>query len=302
LQALVNLVLVLVQGMFASLAIVGKLVFPVIPPTGLVVIRVGGAVMLLGVAVLARGRARIHGIKDWLLLGLSGLLGVAANQTMFLMGLERTTAVNASLLVTTVPVFTVLYSVLARQERASLLKMSGIGLAGIGVVYLIGPDRASLSPNLALGNGLVVAAMMCYSGFLVISKPLLKRYGTTTVILWVMTFGLAGTLALGVPALREVAWTDVPTVTWLWVIYIVLVPTVGAFSLNAWALRRTSSHLVAAFIYLQPLVTASIAPAVLEGESITLRTAVAGLAIFSGLGLVIWGEIRQRSGAPVPLV
>lgn len=301
-QVLVNAVLVLVQAMFASMAIAGKLIFPVVPPEGLVVMRVAGAGAVLLLASLVSGRGRIQGAGDWARLMVVGLLGVTANQTMFLMGLERTSAINASLLVTTVPVFTVFYSLLGRQETASVAKVGGIALAGAGALFLIGPDRVSLSPNLALGNGLVVAAMMCYAGFLVLSKPLLRRYDTLTVVLWVMAFGLLGTLPLGVGALGRVDWAGSPASVWLLVAYVILVPTLGAFFLNAWALRRTSSQLVAAYIYLQPLVTASIAPAILEGERVTLRAVIAGAAIFSGLGLVIWGESRRRIAGPVASV
>lgn len=296
-QPLVNVVLVLVQGMFASVAIVGKLIFPEIPPQGLVVMRVGGAVTALALIQLMAGRNRITRGTDWLRLVVLGFLGVTANQTMFLMGLERTTAINASLLVTTVPVFAVLYSVLGRQERASALKIGGIAIAGSGVVYLIGPDRVSLSPNMALGNGLVVAAMACYAGFLVLSKPLLLRYGTLTVILWVMFFGLIGTLPLGLTTLGRTPLTEVSVGVWALVVYMIIVPTLGAFFLSAWALKRTSSQLVAAYIYLQPLVTASLAPAILEGERITPRMILAGLAIFAGLGLVIIGEGGRGGGS-----
>ena len=289
----------MVQGMFASLAIVGKLVFPELPPSALVVIRVGGAALVLAVAYLASGPQRISSLRDWSLLAVLGFLGVTANQSLFLGGLERTTAINASILVTTIPVFTVFYSVLARQERASALKVGGIVLAGLGAVYLIGPDRVSLAPRLALGNAMVVAAMMCYAGFLVISKPLLRRYDTLTVSLFVMAFGLLGTLPLGLPVLGRLELSRIAATTWLWVGYIILVPTVGAYFLNAWALKRTSSQLVAAFIYLQPLFTAAVAPAVLRGERLTERALGAGAAIFSGLALVIWGEARRRLHGPV---
>lgn len=298
-QPLVNVVLVLVQVMFASVAIVGKLIFPEIPPQGLVVMRVGGAIMALALIQLVVGRNRIERSGDWFRLAVLGFLGVTANQTMFLMGLERTTAINASLLVTTVPVFAVLYSVLGRQERASALKIGGIAIAGSGAAYLIGPDRVSLAPNMALGNSLVVSAMASYAGFLVLSKPLLRRYGTLTVILWVMFFGLIGTLPLGLTTLGRTPLTEVSVGIWALVVYMILVPTLGAFFLSAWALKRTSSQLVAAYIYLQPLVTASIAPAILDGERITLRTVVAGMAIFGGLALVIWGEARRGTSEPV---
>ena len=296
-QALVNVVLVLVQVMFASMAIAGKLVLPEIPPQALVVIRVGGAFTVLFLAYLITGRGRVHSGRDWAMLAVIGLLGVTANQNLFLMGLERTTAINASILVTTVPIFTVLYSVLGRQESASASKIGGIAIAGLGVVYLIGPDRVSLAPNLALGNALVVMAMACYAGFLVLAKPLLRRYDTLTVIVWAMFFGLLGTLPVGLATLSRVSPTEVPVGIWVLVAYIVLVPTIGAFFLSGWALKRSSSQLVAAYIYLQPLVTASIAPAVLEGERVTPRMIVAGLAIFAGLGLVIMGEGSEGSGS-----
>ena len=294
-QPRVKLTLVVVQVMFASMAIVGKLVFPVLPPEGLVVLRAAGATTVLATAVLWFGVGRIKSPRDWMMLGLLGLLGVAGNQTLFLVGLEKTTAINASILVTTIPVLTVFYSLIGRQERFSLGKLAGIVLAGSGAVYLIGPDRMSLAPKLVLGNSLIVLATMGYAAFLVLSKPILKRYDTLTVSLYVMAFGLLGTLPIGVPTLTRLDWGLIDGMTWFWVGFIILVPTVGAYFLNAWVLRRTSSQLVAAFIYLQPLVTVAIAPAVLEGERITGRTLAAGAAIFAGLAVVIWAEIRSEA-------
>ncbi|HEU5358458.1 MAG TPA: hypothetical protein VFU45_05035, partial [Gemmatimonadales bacterium] len=54
-----------------------------------------------------------------------------------------------------------------------------------------------------------------------------------------------------------------------------------------------------AYIYLQPLLTAAVAPLVLQGEAVTTRVVVGGLGIFAGLGLVIWGERAQRGSIPV---
>jgi drug/metabolite transporter (DMT)-like permease len=72
--------------------------------------------------------------------------------------------------------------------------------------------------------------------------------------------------------------------------YIVVGPTILAYLMNIWALKRVSPNLVAAYIYLQPILTAVVAPAVLAGEHLTSRALVGGLGIFIGLGLVIWTE------------
>ncbi|HAF12530.1 MAG TPA: hypothetical protein DCK99_02275, partial [Blastocatellia bacterium] len=75
------------------------------------------------------------------------------------------------------------------------------------------------------------------------------------------------------------------------VIYIILVPTVGAYYINAWALMRVPPSVVAVYIYLQPLLAFGLAPALL-GESWNSRTMVACALIFAGVAIV---TIRGRS-------
>jgi drug/metabolite transporter (DMT)-like permease len=86
---------------------------------------------------------------------------------------------------------------------------------------------------------------------------------------------------------------------YLWLAYMVVFPTTVTYFLNLWSLRRVSPTLVTSFIYLQPLFTTAVAPLVLEGESLTLRVALAGAGIFSGVALVIWAEIRKRKAVQV---
>jgi len=167
-------------------------------------------------------------------------------------------------------------------------------VAGAGAVYLIGPDRLSLAPDLALGNLLIVVAMFCYSLYLVHSKAMVLKYGPVTVSAYVMLFSAVGTLPLGLSGLATVDLGAIRPVTWMWVGYVVVFPTIIAYFLNIWALKKVSPNLVAVYIYLQPLFTAAVAPAVLAGETVTTRAAIAGAAIFLGLALVILGEQKQN--------
>jgi len=299
LQLGVHLLLFLVQILFASLAIVGKIVLLDFPAASIVLFRVVGAAVVLLLANLIINRRWVRDRRDLLLLAGLGFLGILLNQTLFLIGLSHTTAINATILVTTIPVFTVLYSVLSRREPASTLKFSGIAVAGVGALYLIGPDRLSLAPDLALGNLLIVVAMFCYALYLVHSKAMVLKYGPVTVSAYVMMFSAIGTLPLGLSGLATVDLAAIRPVTWMWVAYIVVFPTIVAYFLNIWALKRVSPNLVAVYIYLQPLFTAAVAPAVLAGERVTTRAAIAGAAIFLGLALVILGEHRQNRAVPV---
>jgi drug/metabolite transporter (DMT)-like permease len=298
-QVGVHLLLFLVQILFASLAIIGKIVLRDFPAASLVLFRVVGAAAVLLLVNLLWTRRWVRNRKDLLGLALLGLFGVVLNQTLFLVGLSHTTAINATILVTTIPIFTVLYSVLSHREPPSALKFGGIAVAGLGAIYLIGPDRLSLAPGLALGNLLIVVAMFCYALYLVHSKAMVLRYGPVAVSAYVMLFSAIGTLPLGLAGLATVDLAAVRPLTWMLVAYIVVFPTIVAYFLNIWALKRVSPNLVAVYIYLQPIFTALVAPAVLEGERITARAAVAGMTIFIGLALVIYGEVRQQREVPV---
>ena len=291
--------LFLVQILFASLAIIGKIVLRDFPAASIVLFRVVGAAAVLLLVNLVWTRRWVTDRKDLGRLAVLGLLGVVLNQTLFLIGLGHTTAINATILVTTIPIFTVLYSVLSHREPPSALKFGGIAVAGLGAIYLIGPDRLSLAPELALGNLLIVVAMFFYSLYLVHSKAMVLRYGPVAVSAYVMMFSALGTLPLGLLGLATVDLPAVRPVTWMWVGYIVVFPTIVAYFLNIWALKRVSPNLVAVYIYLQPLFTALVAPAVLAGERVTTRAAIAGAAIFLGLALVILGETRQQREVPV---
>ena len=51
-------------------------------------------------------------IKDLALLTLCSMLGIVGNQLLFVKGLSLTTVINATLLSTTIPVFTLFISIL----------------------------------------------------------------------------------------------------------------------------------------------------------------------------------------------
>ena len=285
--------LVTVQVFFASLAVLGRLVLPEVGAGLLVTIRVfGAAVVLAGVAALRGGRW----ITDAGTLGrlaLSGLLGVTLNQSLFLYGLAHSTAVNATILVTTAPVFTVLGSLLLGLERPSPGKLVGIALAAAGAIYLVGPERLTLSPGVALGNLAILVGMMAYAGYFLVSKPLVGKHDPLLVGAYVMGFAAVGLLPVAVPAVLAADPGRVSGRAWALTAYIVAGPTIGSYFLNLWALRRASSNTVAAFIYLQPFLAALGAAVLLPQETLTGRTILAGVIIFTGLGLVLRAEARD---------
>jgi drug/metabolite transporter (DMT)-like permease len=292
-----HLALIAVQIMFGTWPLVGKVVLRAISSTGLVGIRVAGAAILL---VLLRGKLRelpkLPG-RDLGLLTLCSMLGVVVNQLIFVKGLSLTTVINATLIGTTIPVFTLVVSIVLGYDRISLRRTVGILLAAAGVIYLVDPWRAQFSPQTTTGNMLIVINSFCYGAYLAISKDLFKRYGSLNVITWMFAIGCIFTTPIGAYALSQDSLGKAGIWIWVAMIYIILVPTVAAYYLNAWALTRVTPTIVATYIYLQPLIAFGLAPWIL-GEKLSSRIFVACILIFAGVGIVI-RRARSRAAKDV---
>jgi drug/metabolite transporter (DMT)-like permease len=291
----VIIALIVVQMIYASGVIVGKLLLPIVPAAVIVTLRMVVASIAFFIAhQMIRGTVpKSRG--DWYRFGLLGVLGGAGNQFLILSGLTRTTAINAAILIPMIPIFTVVFGWALGRDRPSALKWGGVAVAAAGTVFLIGPDRVSLASDVALGNLLVLAGMAFNALAFLLSKEMLKRYAPVTVAFCLSLTGLLGVVPLGLGAASGVRPDQLGTGLTLWLVYMVVFPTTVTYFLNLWSLSRASPTLVTSFIYLQPLFTTLVAPLVLSGEQLTARLVVAGLGIFLGVGLVIMAERRSRA-------
>jgi drug/metabolite transporter (DMT)-like permease len=277
-----HLALVTVQILFATWPIVGKIALRTVPAVALVGFRaLGASLALMAVAGMSGKLQRIK-IENWPLLILSSILGLVLNQILFTKGLSLTTAINSTLLSTTIPVFTLLVGVILRTDRATMRRLLGIALAAAGVLYLVGPGRADFSADTRTGDLLIVANSLCYGAYIAVSKDLVRRYNSLAVIAWIFVVGCiitfpAAAISLGTISVSSISWQ-----VWLEILYIVLLPTAGAYYLNAWALARVPPSTVAIYIYLQPLIAFVLAPLVLR-EPLSSRAIIASLLIFCGV-------------------
>jgi drug/metabolite transporter (DMT)-like permease len=280
-----HLALIVVQILFGTWPIFGKIALRSISSPSLVGFRILGAAIIF--TLLQRKLRRLFQLPGRVLgwLVLTSLLGVVLNQLLFVKGLSLTTVIDATLLTTTIPVFTLVVSIFLGHDRASLRNILGIALAAGGVVYLVDPLRASFSSQNTLGNILIIANSLCYGAYIAVSRDLVKRYGALDVITWLFVIGAVLTLPITAYFWSSEQWPTVSTGAWLSIVYIILVPTVGAYYLNAWALTKVAPSIVATYIYLQPLMAFGLAPLVL-GERLSSRTLVACVLIFAGVAVV----------------
>src|SRR5205085_1715289 len=235
-----HLALVAVQIFFGTWPIVGKIALRTLPSTGLVALRVAGATLAFLCLRRLTARPRITQRSDYARLALYSLLGVVLNQFLYVKGLALSTVINATILSTTIPIAALLVSILMGRERPAPRIFIGMLVAACGVVYLINPAHADFSRDTMIGNLLLILNTLAYGAYIAVSQDLIKRYGALTVITWIFLFGSVATLPVGGYYLAQTPLTHLSASLWFAIAYIILVPTVGAYYLNAWALGRVA--------------------------------------------------------------
>jgi drug/metabolite transporter (DMT)-like permease len=280
----VHLTLLLVQLAFGGFHVVAKAALASLSPLALAGLRVGIATPFLVWLAWRRDRV-IPELRDLPMLAFLGFLGVFGNQILFIEGLRLTTATNASILMTSLPVFAAATAVLLRIERLAPRRLAGILLSVAGALVLVNPFRFSADRSMTIGNLMILGNALCYALFLVLQRPLLQRLPWRTLIAWSFIFGGGGVLLVSLPSLAVLHPAEVPASAWWGVAYIVVLATVFAYSANTWAVRRSSPALVAAYGTLQPLVAVLLAASFL-GERFGWIEGLGFALIVAGLWLV----------------
>jgi drug/metabolite transporter (DMT)-like permease len=254
-----------------------------------------GSAVLLAVAFLRHGRAAIPRAADLPLLVVCSLLGVAINMVAFLEGLERTTAVEAGLLMPMIPVYTMAIAVAVRQEAFGLRRAAGLAVALAGAALLLLRPGQELAGGHLTGNLLIVGNTLSYALYLVASKPLLRRYPPLALIAWVFALSL-WTIPIfyrGQPLMPPGA----ETASWLSLGYVLVFATLISYILNTFALSLVSASTTATYILLQPLITAAGGVLIL-GERLAPGTWQAAAAILAG----VWLVVRSSARRPPPAI
>ena len=254
--------------------------------------RILGGTLALGLLGAWRhGRDYLPPRAEWGKLLLLALFGIVLNQGLFLIGLSRSTATNAGLIICLVPVFTFTVAALARQEVFQWTRALGVAFALAGTAPLIFSGGAEFLGDYAFGNLLMVANALCYSIYLVLSKPLTARYPALLVIAWVYLFSVPFVplfLARGSMAPAPGATAAV----WGSLAYVLVFATVLGYLLNVFALARVRASTTAVYVYVQPLITGVASYYLLE-ERLSPGMLRAAVLLFIGIALV---SRRPRAG------
>lgn len=243
----------------------------------------GTAVLLL---ILALRRESLVPPRDaWPMLALMGFVGIFLHQMIQVHGLTLTTAVRTGWLIGLTPIWSAVLAAVFLGEHFGPRKVIGLVLGTVGALLVI--TRGELSARmLALpstqGDLLVLASTVTWAIYTVLGPKTLKRLGSARATAGAMLAGWAMMIPFFV---NTAGWQEYRSLSATAVTAIVFLG-VGCSGLGylLWyaALERIEASQVAAFLYLEPLVTLAAAVAFL-GESVSVSTILGGILVLIGV-------------------
>lgn len=224
---------------------------------------------------------------------LLGLLGMAACQGLGYYAAGFTTATNMAIMLSLVPLLTLILSAIFLGERPSSLAMIGgvVSLSGIFVVIGQGDPSRLLSQGVGRGDAMMLVAVLAYAGYGIFLRRWAIPLATWTsiyvqigaaVVLLVPSYLLSAPSVLNLPNTAMVLYAAIPGS--------ILAPIVWMS-----AVKHLGAAPTAIFMNLIPIFTAIVAAIFLD-EALYIYHLVGGGMTVAGIILV------QRKSASGPSV
>ena len=266
-------------------------------PFGFIMLRVGGAALIFWLIGLFQKDKMIQR-EDWPRLLASSFFGMVINMLLFFKGLSLTTPINSSVIVTLSPLLVFVLSALLIREKITWLKALGvvIGLGGAISLIVFGKETTFNAPNIPLGNTLIIVNALSFGMYLIVVRPLTKKYKTITLMKWLFLSAFIINFPITFNEFTQVEWSTLPFSAIWRMGFVVLGTTCLTYLLNTYALKHLSASTIGVFVYLQPVI--AIFYAIASGvDQLTLTKILAGIAVFIGVFMVTKNPAQKRANS-----
>ena len=287
------LLLPLAVFFWAGNFIVGRAVRADIPPVALAFWRWAGASMLLTGIALPYLKRDWETVKRSLpVLTLLSAIGVASFNTLLYTGLQWTTAINAFLLQSLMPVLIVALSFLFFREKITPRQAAGIAISLSGAVTIVAQGDVAVLAAVAINRGdiLVFLAVVSYAGYSA-ALPLRPPVHPLTLLATTFVLGTSMLLPIYIGELYTAPPMELSGRSVLAILYVAVFPSIASYFCYNRGVEMVGANRAGLFIHLMP-VFGSIMAILFLGERLQWFH-LAGIALIAS-GIVLTSHEKRR--------
>jgi drug/metabolite transporter (DMT)-like permease len=267
-------------------------------PRAIIFLRVSTTVLVFWILHFITPKIKVDR-RDLVKLAICAVFGVAFNQILFFEGLNLSTPINASIIITVIPVVILVFSHFMLKERITSIKVLGIMLGAAGaLIVILSSGSGEFGSGTMLGDFMIFVNSVSWALYLVLIKPLMEKYDSITIMKWIFTFGLIIIFPFTFTSFTGSTFTSIPFNIWMSISFVVFGATIIAYFLNNYSLRTVSANVNGIYIYLQPLV-ASIVSILYGKDHLTVIKTIAAVLIMAGVYFVTRQTNRKKSVLPI---
>jgi drug/metabolite transporter (DMT)-like permease len=273
---------------WAASFIASKTALATVPPLTVVMLRliVSAGCFFIWMLFRLKNLRTIH-CRQWGMLFILSLFGTGFHYGIQTMGINYTTASNASVYAVTGPITIAIIAALFLHEHLSKNKVIGIFLALAGVMIVSMKDLTHFSfQDHLFGDFLVFLSIFMWGIFTVLSKKMTGRMAAVDLTAIITFMGALYMLPIGWLEMRKTGFSLslIPMQAWLAILFLGITCSFLATFLYIYALNQTESQKIGVYLYTIPPLTYVIA-ALYLGEHIGLSLILGTLIILGGVWL-----------------
>jgi drug/metabolite transporter (DMT)-like permease len=189
-------------AIWGGMYVVSKVVLEVIPPFSLLTLRLIMGAIALGIVIYFRNRnSAIKPVitKEFFWTSfLVGFVGYGISLGFQFVGTKLSTASNGSLVTSATPAFVLLFAPFLLGEKSTPRRIIALVISTLGVLAVIDPRNAELSPSLFWGNMSLLAAALTWALYSVLVRKVSKSMDLLTSSTIMLLGGLPSSIALGI--------------------------------------------------------------------------------------------------------
>ena len=265
----------------------------ILSPFTLTFLRLGGGLLLFWIASLFVKKEHVAA-KDILLLFFASLFALTFNQLPYFIGLSLTSPIDASIVVTMLPILTMILAALILKEPITLMKAVGVIVGASGALLLIFHNTAVHTAESNLwGNIIVFCAVSSFALYLTLFKELINRYSAVTVMKWMFLFGTLVCTPFCYKSLVHTDFSVLSQSTYFRMSYVVVFATFFGYLLIPIGQKVLRPTTLSMYNYVQPVI-ASMVAVILGIDFFGFEKAVSAVLVFAGVYIVTQSKSKAQ--------